>query len=244
MFSGDQGGGWHQESDHWPLGQVQPRLHTAEVRLRPSQVSSASSCCGAPHGQHMYSERLSPCQLLARSEGRVAFAGTVLASIQAVGFVLSLYLLVSSYTSEAAAEDPRGHVCVEAALCLLFRYGPGLHQTLEAAVALAGQCVYSLVAVAANTLLVGGALASSPGALVPWLVLYGLVTAGSLVLSVVVALTILLRDTSLGDVRLVTVLWFTLPLAIFIMYTLLWCFVFSVYRKFKSYKKDIYYVRT
>ena len=46
----------------------------------------------------MYSERLGPCQLLARSEGRVAFAGTVLASLQAVGFVLSLYLLVSSYT--------------------------------------------------------------------------------------------------------------------------------------------------
>ena len=205
------------------------------------QVSSSSSCCSVAHGQDMYTERLTPCQMFSRSEGRVAFVGTVLALVQAVGFIITLYLLVTIYTG-TVQDDPADHVCVEAVLCLMFRYGPELHETGHTNTALAGQCVYSLVAITVNCILVCGALANNPRALVPWLVMYGLVSAGSLVLSVVIALTIIWRDEYLGDVELINVLWFVVPLAIFILYTVIWCFVFNVYRKFKSYKNDIYYI--
>ena len=181
--------------------------------------------------------------MLSRSEGRVAFAGTVLALLQSFGFIITLYLLVSSYTG-GGEDDPHDHVCVEAVLCLMFRYGPELHETGQTNTGLAGQCVYSLVAVTVNCVLVGGALANSPRAMLPWLILYGLVSLGSIVLSVIIALTIVFRDNYLGDVEMINVLWFVLPLTIFIMYTILWCFVFHVYRKFKTFKNDIYYVRT
>ena len=63
----------------------------------------------------------SPWQMISKSEGRVAVAGTVLALVQSVGFIISLYLLVSSYTDEGRYDDPRSHVCVEALLCLMYR---------------------------------------------------------------------------------------------------------------------------
>ena len=56
-----------------------------------------------------------------RAEGRVAVAGTILAVLQSVGFIISLYLLVSSYTSQQNQDDPYQHVCVEAVLCLMYR---------------------------------------------------------------------------------------------------------------------------
>ena len=58
--------------------------------------------------------------MVTRSEGRVAVAGTILALLQSVGFIISLYFLVSSYTNQDR-DDPTQHVCVEALLCLMFR---------------------------------------------------------------------------------------------------------------------------
>ena len=60
--------------------------------------------------------------MISKSEGRVAVAGTILALVQSVGFIISLYLLVSNYTDEGRYDDPRQHVCVEALLCLMYRY--------------------------------------------------------------------------------------------------------------------------
>merc|ERR1712012_694036 len=89
---------------HWPLDQA-----------------SSSSSCSVAHGQEMYTERLSMCQMFSRSEGRVAWAGTVLALLQSVGFIISLYLLVNNYSSntDLSHDDPHQHVCVEAVLCLM-----------------------------------------------------------------------------------------------------------------------------
>ena len=127
-------------------------------------------------------------------------------------------------------------------LCL--RYGPELEQTGQTNTALAGQMVFSLLAITVNCVLVCGALASNSTAFLPWLLLYGILAMGSLALSVIVSLTILFRDNYLGDVDLTNIVWFLIPLAIFILYTFLWCIVFNVYRKLSSYKNDIYYVRT
>jgi len=190
----------------------------------------------------MYTERLSAWQMATRPEGRVAVAGTVLAILQSVGFIISLYLLVSSYQHNQ--DDPYQHVCVEAVLCLMYRYGPEVEQTGQTDTALAGQMVFSLLAITVNCVLVCAALSHNPSAFLPWLVLYGIITFGSLVLSVIVTLTILFRDNYRGDVDLADIVWFLLPLSIFILYTILWCIIFSVYRKLASYKNDIYYVRT
>ena len=88
------------------------------------------------------------------------------------------------------------------------------------------------------------ALTYQAGAMLPWLLLYGLNCLGSVVLIIIISLTILYRNSSYDDIHIVNVLWFVLPLTIFVLYTCLWCYVFTVYRKFKSYKNDIYYVQT
>jgi hypothetical protein len=90
----------------------------------------------------MFSERVGPLELLARPEGRVALAGTLLAFLQAGGLVLSLYLLVTNYLEREPRSDPSTHICTEALACLLFRYGPLHHQTGRTHTALAGQMLY------------------------------------------------------------------------------------------------------
>ena len=60
-------------------------------------------------------------QMVTRPEGRVAMAGTVLALLQSVGFIISLFLLVSNYISQGSNDDPNQHICVEAVLCLMYR---------------------------------------------------------------------------------------------------------------------------
>ena len=52
------------------------------------------------------------CQMFSRSEGRVAWAGTVLALLQSVGFIISLYLLVNNYSgnTDLSHDDPHQHV--------------------------------------------------------------------------------------------------------------------------------------
>ena len=90
------------------------------------------------------------------------------------GLVLSLYMLVSNYLEqEQPPLDATSNICTEAALCLFFRYGPLHNQVIliilliiinkmtkvgETHLGLAGQMLYSLIAVAVNLLLVGGAL--------------------------------------------------------------------------------------
>ena len=88
----------------------------------------AASSCSSPHGQRMFSERVGPVALVARPEGRVALAATVLALVQACGLVLALYMLVSNYLEGRVATDPASHLCTEALTCLLFRHGPLIHQ--------------------------------------------------------------------------------------------------------------------
>ena len=104
--------------------------------------------------------------------------------------------------------------------------------------------VFSLLDITVNCILVCGALSANPKAFIPWLLLYGIITFGSLVLSVIVSLTIVFRDHYRGDVDLANVAWFLLPLAIFILYSFLWCIIFNVYRKLNTYKNDIYYVKS
>ena len=208
-----------------------------------SQVSHSSSCCSVPHGQDMFSERVGPWELLSRCEGRVALAGTVLALLQSFGLVLSLYMLVSNYMAEDRADDPASHICTEAVLCLLYRYGPHYSQTGQTDTALAGQMLYSLLAISVNLLLVGGALGRRPVTFLPWLVVYGVAgVLGSLVLAFMVPLTITFRDRDLGDVEMVHVVWFILPLFLFIFYSILWSFILSVFLKFRKLQSTIYYV--
>ena len=208
-----------------------------------SQVSHSSSCCSVPHGQDMFSERVGPWELLSRCEGRVALAGTVLALLQSFGLVLSLYMLVSNYMADDRADDPASHICTEAVLCLLYRYGPHYSQTGQTDTALAGQMLYSLLAISVNLLLVGGALGRRPVTFLPWLVVYGVAgVLGSLVLAFMVPLTITFRDRDLGDVEMVHVVWFILPLFLFIFYSILWSFILSVFLKFRKLQSTIYYV--
>ena len=208
------------------------------------QVSHSSSCCSVPHGQAMFTERLGPWELLSRSEGRVAFAGTVLALLQSCGLVISLYMLVSNYMMDSMEDDPSSHICVEAVVCLLYRYGPHYSQTGETHPALAGQMLYSLLAISVNLLLVGGALGKKKVSFIPWLVVYGIAGISSLVLAIMVPLTIVFRDRDIGDVKMINVVWFILPLILFIFYALLWAFVFNVFLKLRKLKSSIYYIET
>merc|ERR1712203_272269 len=98
----------------------------------------------------------------------------ILALVQSVGLIISLYLLVSNYTDEGRYDDPRSHVCVEPLLCLMYRYGPELDQTGQTNTALAAQLVFSLLAITVNCVLVCGALANNNTAFLPWLLLYGI----------------------------------------------------------------------
>ena len=210
-----------------------------------SQVSHSSSCCSVPHGQDMFTERVGPWELLSRSEGRVAFAGTVLALLQSCGLVISLYMLISNYMANTTEDYASSHICTEAILCLLYRYGPHYSQTGETHTALAGQMLYSLLAISVNLLLVGGALGRRPITFLPWLVVYGVAgVMGSLVLAIMVPLTIVFRDRDLGDVKMILVSWFMLPLFLFICYAILWSFVFSVFLKFRKLQSRIYYIET
>ena len=209
-----------------------------------SQVSHSSSCCSVPHGQAMFTERLGPWELLSRQEGRVAFAGTVLGFLQSFGLVISLYMLVSNYMMDSTEDDPSTHICVEAVVCLLYRYGPHYSQTSETRTALAGQMLYSLLAITVNLLLVGGAMGRRPASFIPWLVVYGVAALGSLVLAIMVPLTIVFRDRDLGDVKMINVVWFILPLILFILYAFLWAFVFSVFLKLRKLKSSIFYIET
>ena len=193
----------------------------------------------------MFTERVGPWELLSRSEGRVAFAGTVLALLQSFGLVLSLYMLVSNYMADSADDDPSSHICTEAVLCLLYRYGPHYSQTGKTNTALAGQMLYSLLAISVNLLLVGGALGRRPNTFLPWLVVYGVAgVMGSLVLAFMVPLTITFRDRDLGDVEMVNVAWFILPLFLFTFYAILWSLIFGVYLKFRKLRASINYIES
>ena len=81
---------------------------------------------------------------------------------------------------------------------MTFRYGPEIDETGHTNTALATQLVYSLVAITVNCILVCSALQFNPRGLIPWLVMYGCVSLGSIVLSVIIALTIFYRKDYLG----------------------------------------------
>ena len=97
-------------------------------------------------------------------------------------------------------------------LCLLFRFGPHHSQIGVTNTALAGQIIYSLLAIPVNLLLVGGAVWRRPIMFLPWLVVYGIAAVlGNLVLAIIVPLTILLRYSQMRNVYLVNMLWFVVP---------------------------------
>jgi len=211
---------------------------------KPGGVSSSSSCCSVPHGQAMFTERIGAVELISRPEGRVALAGTLLAFLQSFGLVLSLYMLVSNYLVEEEEEnpyvDPTSNLCTEAALCLFFRYGPLHNQVGETHMGLAGQMLYSLIAVAVNLLLVGGALARRPFTFLPWLVLYGLAVPGALVLAIIVPLTVIFRDRDFGDNDINDFAWFLVPLLLCIAYAVLWLVVFQVFSQLRKLQATVY----
>lgn len=179
--------------------------------------------------QAMFCERVSPLSLLCRAEGRAALAGTVLALLQAAGLVISLYMLVANLLVEEGATDPSTHVCTEALLCLLFRYGPLYYQTGDTSLALSGQLLYSLLATGANLSLVVGALGRRPLAILPWLLLYGLAVLGALALALLLPLTVVFRDRDLGDNSLADTAWLLVPLLLCLAYTVLWVMVAQLF---------------
>ena len=109
-------------------------------------------------------------QLLTYSLGQVIVTSLVLAMIQSVALLISFYLLLQNQSTEEA--DPSQNICVEALLCLLFRYGPASSQTGDTWPGLAGQMLYSLLAISVNLLLLCGAMWRMPSMLLPWLVVY------------------------------------------------------------------------
>lgn len=181
----------------------------------------------------MYSERLGVLELVSIPEGRVAVAGTVLALLQAGGLVTALYMLVRNYLESGEGGDPGNHVCTEALVCLLFRYGPLRHQVGDTNTALAGQMLHSVLAVAVNIMLVCGALAKRPMVFIPWLVLYGLAVPGSLVLAIIIPLTVVFRDRDMGDIEIGVLVWFIVPLLLCLAYSVLWCVVFQVFSQLR-----------
>jgi len=188
----------------------------------------------------MFTERMGAIELLSRPEGRVALAGTLLAFLQSFGLVLSLYMLVSNYLEQETPYDSNSNICTEAALCLLFRYGPLHNQVGETHLGLAGQMLYSLVAVAVNLLLVGGALARRPLTFLPWLFLYGLAVPGALVLAVLLPLTVIFRDRDFGDNDINDFVWFLVPLLLCIAYSVLWFVVFQAFCQLRKLQAAVY----
>jgi len=189
----------------------------------------------------MFTERIGAVELISRPEGRVALAGTLLAFLQSFGLVLSLYMLVSNYLEQQPPyDDPTSNLCTKAALCLVFRYGPLHNQVGETNIGLAGQMLYSLIAVAVNLLLVGGALARRPLTFLPWLVLYGLAVPGALVLAILVPLTVIFRDRDFGDNDINDFAWFLVPLLLCIAYGLLWFVVFGVFCQLRKLQATVY----
>ena len=48
-----------------------------------------------------------------------------------IGIVVSLYYLITNYLKDdpSAADDPISHICTDALLCILFRFGPNKEHT-------------------------------------------------------------------------------------------------------------------
>ena len=171
-------------------------------------------------------------QLLSYSLGQVILTCLVLAIIQTIGLVISVSLLIK--TQSMNEENPWDNICVEAMLCLMFRFGPHHSQIGGTNTALTGQIIYSLLAISVNLLLVGGALWRRPMMFLPWLVVYGIAAVlGNLVLVIIVPLTILFRHSEMRDVYLVNMLWFVVPFLLLVGYSLLWILVFSVFRRLR-----------
>ena len=51
--------------------------------------------------------------------------------VYTVGIVVSLYYLITNYLNDdpSAADDPISHICTDALLCILFRFGPNKEHT-------------------------------------------------------------------------------------------------------------------
>jgi len=199
-------------------------------------ISQSSSCCSTPHGQKMYSERKGVLHLVTSLEGRIALIGTCLAFIHSAGLVISLYYLISNYlSSDSKEDDPYTHVCTDALLCILFRFGPGKDQTGQTNTALAGQMLYSLLAICINLLLVGGALGRRLVTLVAWLLFYLLNILGCFVLTGVLAATLVHRHNYYGDLKIEELAWICVPVLLAILYLLVWICVLILAIKFRRH---------
>ena len=177
-------------------------------------------------------------QMLTYSLGQVIVTSLVLAMIQSVGLLISFYLLLQNQSTEE--QDPSQNICVEALLCLLFRYGPDSSQTGDTWPGLAGQMLYSLLAISVNLLLLCGAMWRMPSMLLPWLVVYGVAAVlGNLVLVILVPLTIVFRYREEGDVDLIDTLLTIVPFLLLIVYSVLWALVCRVFKRFRKEREAL-----
>jgi len=205
-------------------------------------ISQTSSCCSAPHGQRMYSERRGFLHMITSTEGRIALVGVSLAFVHCAGLVLSLYFLISCYlaSDRAKEDDPSTHLCTDAMLCILFRFGPRREDTGHTTTALAGQLLYSLLALTINLVLVGGALGKRPSALLGWLVFYLCNIIGCFVLTGILAATVIYRHQYFGDIHLGELSWIAVPLVLAVLYLLVWTLVLLLYIRIKRNQSNIF----
>ncbi|XP_023327578.1 uncharacterized protein LOC111700772 [Eurytemora carolleeae] len=206
-----------------------------EYRDNSPSISRSSTCCSAPHGQRMVSERKGCCQMITSPEGRISLIGTSLAFIHCAGIVVSLYYLITNYLNDdpSAADDPISHICTDALLCILFRFGPNKEHTGQTSTALAGQLLFSLTALTVNLFLVGGALGNRPLALLSWLIFYFFNILGCFVLSGILGATVVHRNKYYGDIELDELAWILVPLLLSILYLISWIIVFMFFRKLR-----------
>jgi len=187
----------------------------------------------------MYSERKGFLQIASSAEGRIALIGTALAFIHCAGLVMSLYFLITSYLYNQP-DDPYTHLCTDALLCILFRFGPEKDQTGQTTTAMAGQLLFSLLAVTVNLVLVWAALGHKPAGLIFWLVVYLLNILGCLVLTGIITATILHRHQYYGDIKLDSLCWLMVPLVLGILYAVVWVNVLFFLHRIRREQRNIF----
>lgn len=204
-------------------------------------ISQISSCCGSPHGQAMYSEKKEVVFSLTSLEGKVSLIGISLACVHFLGLCLSLYYLVATYLSHDLPDDPTTHLCTDAIVCILFRHGPQIHHTGHTNTALAGQLLFSLLALLVNALLVCSALSAKPLGILVWLACYLLDILGCLVLVAIIAATLTHRYHYYGDIMEEELGWIAVPSLLCIVYLTCWIIVCMLYIRIRRQQTTRFY---
>jgi len=208
--------------------------------ISPS-ISQTSSCCSSPHGQRMYSEKYGLLYMITSLEGKVALIGVTLSFLHCAGLIVSLYYLISTYLNNGDSNDDfSARICTDALLCLLFRFGPGLEDTGDTSTGLAGQVLYSLVALALNLVLVAGAMGRRPYWLLSWMVGYFINVLGCFVLAGILSAALSYRYKHYGDITTEEFCWVLVPLLLSCVYILAWIIVYSLYSSTKRVQNHVF----